>query len=63
MLAHIGDSGRSSFICVDRAFEPVPGSQGHRNSGHFYHVEAVCSTMQCPPYVNYKELTCAICTK
>ena len=24
---------------------------------------AICGTMQCPPYVNYKELTCAVCTK
>jgi hypothetical protein len=57
------NSGRSSFICVDRAYEPVPGSQGHRNGGHLHPVEAICGTMQCPPYVNYKELTYAVCTK
>ena len=63
MSGNIGDSGRSSFVCVDREYEPVPGSQEHRNAGHLYHVEAICGTMQCPPYVNYKELTCAVCTK
>ena len=54
---------RTSFVCVDGAFEAVPGSQGHGSSGHFYHVEAACGTMPCPPYVDYKELTCAVCTK
>ena len=63
MSGPIGNSGRSSFVCVDRAYEPVPGSQGHRNGAHLNHVEAICGTMQCPPYVNYKELTCAVCTK
>jgi hypothetical protein len=63
MSAYRGDSGRSSFICVDGAYEPVHGSQGQRNAGHLFHVEAICGTMQCPPYANYKELTCAVCTK
>ena len=49
MSGTIGNSGHSSFVCVDRAYELVPGSQGHRNSGHLHHVEAVCGTMQCPP--------------
>ena len=63
MSGRILNVGRLSFVCVDGAYEPVPGSQGNRAAGHFYHVEAVCGTMQCPPYVNYKELTCAVCTK
>ena len=29
----------------------------------FRHVEANCSGMVCPPYNNYKELNCVVCTK
>ena len=54
---------RSSFICVDRNQETVTGSQGHTPASDLYHVEAHCSGMACPPYVNYKELTCVVCTK
>jgi hypothetical protein len=48
MSTHIGDSGRSSFICVDGAFKPVDGSQGYGAPCHLYHVEAVSGTMLCP---------------
>ena len=30
---------------------------------YFYHVEANCNGMLCPPYDPQKELTCAVCTK
>jgi hypothetical protein len=41
------------LIYIYRAYEPVPGSQGHRHSGHLHHVEAVCGTMQYPPFFVY----------
>ena len=63
MSEHRSRHGRSLFQCVDRAMEPVHGSQGHRHAGHFYHVETTCNSMPCPPYVTYKELTCAVCTR
>jgi hypothetical protein len=40
----IRNSGRSLFICVDGTYEPVHGSQGQRDAGHLYHVEAVCGS-------------------
>ena len=63
MSASRTDSGRSSYICVDRAYEPAPNSRGQHNAGHLFNVEANCDSMPCPPYVNYKELTCTVCTK
>ena len=53
---------RSSFICVDRNQETVRGSAGHVLATDLYHVEAHCSGMDCPPYREYKELTCVVCT-
>ena len=64
MSARVSDTGRSSYICVDQAYEPAHGSQGQTSgTGHLDHVEVNCNTMPCPPYVNYKELTCVVCTK
>ena len=56
---------RFTFECVDVNMEMVPGTRGHHDAGHFFHVEAVCSGIPCGPsaYNNYKELTCALCSK
>ena len=54
---------RSEFVCVDSILESVPGSQYHLDGAHFYHVEAHCNGMACPPYNNYKELGCVVCIK
>ena len=53
---------RSTFECVDRSQESVPGSQANTNGALCYHVEATCNGLQCPPYDPQKELTCAVCT-
>ena len=63
MSENRNQQGRSTFICVDSAFESASGSQGHRPATDLYHVEAVCNGLPCPPYVDYKELTCAVCTR
>ena len=54
---------RTSFECVDKDQESLPGSQANTNGAVFYHVEANCNGLPCPPYNNYKELNCAVCTK
>ena len=53
----------SRYECVDKDQESIPGSQANTNGALFYHVEANCNGMQCPPYNNYKELNCVVCTK
>ena len=63
LMSERHDFQRTMYVCVDSAFEPVSGGQGHRSSGHFWHVEATCDSLPCPPYVNHKELTCAVCSK
>ena len=54
--------GRSTFECVDRGQESIPGSYADTNGALFYHVEASCNGMQCPPYDPQKELNCVVCT-
>ncbi len=55
---------RSTFECVDKDLESVRGSSSieYANHGLFGHVEAVCNALPCPPYNNYKEINCAMCT-
>ena len=63
MSENVDNCGRSTFICVNRGFESVPGSYAHASATDLYYVEATCNGLPCPPYVNYKELTRAICTR
>ena len=57
------DRYRTSFECVDKDQDSVPGSEANTNGALFFHVEANCNGLACPPYNNYKELTCVVCTK
>ena len=64
MSAHQGgDHYRTTFECVDKDQGSVPGSGPDTHGAVFYHVEANCNGIACPPYNNYKELNCAVCTK
>ena len=54
---------RTTFECVDKDQESVSGSQANTDGALFYHVEASCNGMACPPYVAEKELNCVVCTK
>ena len=54
---------RRTFECVDKDPECIPGSAGDENGALFYHTEATCTGLPCPPYDPQKELTCAVCTK
>lgn len=54
---------RTSFVCVDGSPEAFRDSVGDiSNVGLFGHVEAVCSSLPCPPYEEGKEVTCVVCS-
>ena len=63
MTAHYGHKSVRDFICVDREAEYVPGSQADRNGALLYVVQGHCDSLPCLPYVQGRELTCAVCTK
>lgn len=54
---------RTMYVCVDADAESVPGSSVNTNPAVFYHVEAACNGLPCPPYEPDKELLCVVCTK
>ena len=51
----------TDFYCIDKDPE---NRRGHDTTGKQLHfVEADCGALQCPPYVNYREFQCIVCTK
>ena len=54
---------RTMFECVDKDPGSIPGSAANTDGALFYHVEAHCNGMPCPPYDSQKELNCVVCTK
>ena len=54
---------RTIYECVDKDQESISGSQINTDGALFYHVEANCNGMPCPPYDSQKELNCVVCTK
>ena len=64
LMAEYHGHYRSTFECVDKDPESVPGLNAWSgDSARFYHVEPVCSGLSCPPYDAEKELTCAVCSQ
>ena len=63
MTEGYGHKHSRDFICVDEDPEYVPGSHANRDGALLYPVEGVCGSLPCLPYVNGRELTCAVCTK
>ena len=55
--------GRTMFECVDKNPESIPGSAENRPGVRFFHVEASCNGLPCPPYNEHQELNCVVCTK
>ncbi len=57
-------SFKSETICVDKELEVIPGSAANViPSADISHVEGHCNDLPCPPYIDHKELNCAVCTK
>ena len=55
-------SHSSSYECVDKGQESIPGDYSNTNGALFHHIEATCNGLQCPPYDTQKELPCVVCT-
>ena len=51
------------YECVDKDAESIHGSVTNTNGALFYHVQAQCTGLLCPPYDKEKELACVVCTK
>ncbi|XP_020913293.2 uncharacterized protein LOC110250970 [Exaiptasia diaphana] len=63
MAEHCYHKNQKGFICVDRDPEVVKGSGRDHDQALLYAVEGRCGSLPCLPYVEGRELTCAVCTK
>ena len=63
MTANYDHKSVRDFICVDREAEYVPGSQANLDGALLFLVQGACGALACLPYVDGRELTCAVCTK
>ncbi|XP_071797506.1 short-chain collagen C4-like isoform X2 [Asterias amurensis] len=55
-------NARKQAVCVDEAPEAIPGSQANVNGALLHLMEAACGALQCPPYVDGREIQCVICS-
>ena len=53
----------TEYVCLDANPEAVPSGFSNQNGKLFYLVEGICGSLECPPYENGRELTCAVCSK
>ncbi|XP_052782804.1 short-chain collagen C4-like [Mya arenaria] len=58
----IATTAPSEYVCLDGKPEILYGGGTNTNGKLFYIAEARCGSLRCPPYVNGRELTCAVCT-
>ena len=63
LMSEYRGHSRTTYECVDKDAEAVPGTAANTGGAFFYHVEASCNGMPCGPYIAEKELTCVMCTK
>ena len=61
MAGHTRGSVASEYLCVDSLPEKLNGGNGDKTAKLFSFVQAICGSLKCPPYVNGRELTCAVC--
>jgi subtilisin-like proprotein convertase family protein len=62
LMANHYTQQKSEFVCVDRQMEKG-GSNSNSNGNLWYTTEAECGSLPCGPYVQNRELTCAVCTR
>lgn len=53
----------TEYVCMDANPDALPSGFSDQNGALFYFVEGICGSLECPPYVNGRELTCAVCSK
>ena len=63
MAGYYGQKAGSMYTCVDGNPDTLHGGKADKNGRLFYLVEARCGSLKCPPYVEGREIVCAVCSK
>ncbi|XP_060584830.1 uncharacterized protein LOC132740830 [Ruditapes philippinarum] len=62
MAGNFGQPGTSEYICMDREPEKGNSGSGEKPGTKFLSAQGECGTLECPPYVEGREITCAVCS-
>ena len=63
VAGYYSSAAATEYICLDKDPEFNVGGYANDAGALLYLVEAVCGSLECPPYINGRELTCAVCSK
>ncbi|KAK7484047.1 hypothetical protein BaRGS_00024659, partial [Batillaria attramentaria] len=63
IAGNVDDKASSEFLCMDASPEDRPGSSSIFDHAAICIVLAKCGSLPCPPYVDGKTVTCAVCSK
>ncbi|XP_060603552.1 uncharacterized protein LOC132756488 [Ruditapes philippinarum] len=62
MAGHYSHAAPSEFICVDGDPETINRSYEDKEGYLLYFVQAICGSLSCGPYIENREVTCAVCS-
>ncbi|XP_062575547.1 uncharacterized protein LOC134237474 [Saccostrea cucullata] len=63
MASQYNHAAGTTYKCVDKDPDTLSGGHSNKNGYLFYFVEGRCGSLKCPPYVEGRELVCAVCSK
>ena len=63
MTGHYAHPAATDYYCVDKDPENIPSGGASHDGYLLYFVEARSGSLKCPPYINGRELQCAVCSK
>ncbi|XP_060557720.1 uncharacterized protein LOC132718111 [Ruditapes philippinarum] len=62
VAGHHTHPAASEYVCLDESPEIITGCNADQNGILMFSVEGRCGSLKCPPYINGRELTCAVCS-
>ncbi|XP_061178462.1 uncharacterized protein LOC133187120 [Saccostrea echinata] len=63
MAGYNNHQAGTTYKCMDKNPDTLPGGHSIKYGSLFYFVEGRCGSLKCPPYVEGRELVCAVCSK
>lgn len=63
MVGYFDHPAGTMYTCDDEYPDTLHGGRANQDGRLFYSVEARCGFLKCPPYVERRELVCAVCFK
>lgn len=62
MAGYYKHNAGTTYKCVDKDPESLQGGHTNSNGYLFLYVEGRCGSLKCPPYVEGREIVCAVCS-